>query len=184
MKTVLVTGYKAAELGIFSLKHPGIAIIKKALKNQILALMEEGLEWVIVSGQWGVELWAAEAVLELKESGQELQLAVITPFLAQEENWSDEKKEIYNRVIQHADYVNSVTKSKYDGPWQFKQKDQFLLRNSDALILLYDEENVGSPRFIKEQALHHARTGEYPIYSITASDLQSIVEEEQAEYYE
>src|SRR5690242_15642689 len=91
VKTVLVTGYKASELGIFSLKHPGIGIIKKALKKQILALLEEGLEWVIVSGQWGVELWAAEAVLELKENGHELQLAVITPFLEQQENWSDEK---------------------------------------------------------------------------------------------
>ena len=92
MKRVLITGYKATELGIFSQKHPGIEIIKKAIKKRIIALIDEGLEWIIVSGQWGVEIWAAEAVLELKKEYKNLQLAVITPFLEQEEKWNEEKK--------------------------------------------------------------------------------------------
>ncbi|WP_282941080.1 SLOG family protein [Paenibacillus sp. RC67] len=183
MNRILVTGYKAAELGIYSLKHPGIPIIKKAIKKQVTALIDEGLEWIIVSGQWGVELWAAEAVLELQETYEQLQLAVITPFLEQEEKWSDEKKSLYASVLQRANYVNSVTKSKYDGPWQFKEKNKFLLRNSDGIILLYDEEKEGSPKFIKEQALAIAKTQDYRIFSITANDLQNIVEEEQMEQY-
>ncbi|WP_028547538.1 SLOG family protein [Paenibacillus sp. UNC451MF] len=183
MNRILVTGYKAAELGIYSLKHPGIPIIKKAIKKQVTALLDEGLEWVIVSGQWGVELWAAEAVLELQETYDQLQLAVITPFLEQEEKWSDEKKDLYASVLQRANYVNSVTKSKYDGPWQFKEKNKFLLRNSDGIILLYDEEKEGSPKFIKEQALAIAKTQDYRIFSITANDLQNIVEEEQMDQY-
>jgi uncharacterized phage-like protein YoqJ len=177
-------GYKASELGIFSLKHKGIEIIKKAVKKQITALMDEGLEWVIVSGQWGVELWAAEAVLELQDTYEHLRLAVITPFLEQEENWSDEKKSRYQSVIQKANYVNSVTKSKYDGPWQFKEKNKFLLRNSDGMILLYDEEQEGSPKFIKEQALRLAQSNNYRIVSITAADLQSIADDEmQPDYF-
>ncbi|WP_248924711.1 DUF1273 domain-containing protein [Paenibacillus hamazuiensis] len=183
MKSVLVTGYKASELGIFSLKHPGIDIIKKALKKRIAALIDDGLEWVIVSGQWGVELWAAEATVELKTEYDNLRLAVITPFLDQEENWSDPKKELYSRITQQADYVKSVTNSKYDGPWQFKERDKFLLRNTDGLLLVYDEEKVGSPKFIKEQAERMAGTRVYPIISITEYDLQSIVEEERADVF-
>jgi uncharacterized phage-like protein YoqJ len=184
MKRVLITGYKATELGIFSNKHPGIAIIKKAITKQIIALMDEGLEWVIVSGQWGIEVWAAEAAIELKATYPNLQLAVITPFLEQEEKWSDDKKTVYSYVLQHANYVNSVSKAKYDGPWQFKEKNRFLLRNSDGMILVYDEENEGSPKYIREQALAlAARTNAaYPIYSITAFDLQNVVEEEQNQY--
>lgn len=183
MKRFVVTGYKAAELGIYSLKHPGIPIIKKAVKKQIMALMDEGLEWIIVSGQWGVELWAAEAVLELQETYDTLQLAIITPFLEQDENWSEEKRSAYSSVVQRANYVNSVTKTKYDGPWQFKEKNKFLLRNSDGIILLYDEEKDGSPKFMKEQAEHRAKTQDYRIVSITANDLQNIVEEEQMMEY-
>jgi uncharacterized phage-like protein YoqJ len=183
MKRVLITGYKATELGIFSMKHPGIPIIKKAIAKQIIALIDEGLEWVIVSGQWGVEVWGAEVVIELQPVYPSLRLAVITPFLEQEEKWSDDKKGIYGHMIQHANYVNSVSKSKYEGAWQFKEKNKFLLRNSDGMILVYDEETDGSPKYIREQALAHAaRSNAYPIYSITAYDLQSIAEEEQNRY--
>ncbi|NEW07690.1 DUF1273 family protein [Paenibacillus sp. SYP-B3998] len=193
MKRVLITGYKASELGIFSLKHPGIAIIKKAIKKKLHALIDEGLEWVIVSGQWGVELWAAEAALELKQIHKELKIAVITPFLEQEEKWSDDKKNIYNSVIGRVDYVNSITKTKYEGPWQFKERDKFLLRNTDGILLVYDEDTEGSPKFMKKQAMQIAATQIYPILSINALDLQNIAEddleeqsgrEEQEEYSE
>lgn len=177
-------GYKASELGIFSMKHPGIDIIKKAVKKQLIALLDEGLEWVIVSGQWGVELWAAEAALELQKDYPELQLAVITPFLEQDENWNEPKQEYYRSIIRRANYSNSVTKSKYDGPWQFKEKNKFLLRNSDGIILLYDEEMEGSPKFMKEQAMRLAeQSGTYRVIQITAADLQSIADEAQPDYF-
>lgn len=55
--------------------------IKRAIKKQLLSLLDEGLEWVLISGQLGTELWAAEVVYELQEEGFEhLQLGVITPF--------------------------------------------------------------------------------------------------------
>ncbi|MBD0381350.1 DUF1273 domain-containing protein [Paenibacillus sedimenti] len=186
MKRVFITGYKASELGIFSLKHPGISIIKKAIHKKLLMLLDDGLEWVIVSGQWGVEMWAAEAALELRQTYKELQVAVITPFLNQEENWSEEKKNIYNGVITRANYVNSVTKTKYEGPWQFKERDKFLLRNSDGILLVYDEESEGSPKFIKRQALQMANSQPYTIITINAFDLQNVAEEEQehADYAE
>jgi len=179
LKSVLVAGYKASELGIFSQKHAGIAIIKKALTKRLLALMDDGLEWVVVSGQWGVELWAAEVCVELKREYSQLRLAVITPFLEQEEKWSDDKKDMYSAVLAKADYVNSVTKSKYIGPWQFKERDSFLLRNTDGILLLYDEEKEGSPKFIKLLAEQQAQTRPYRIVSITAFDLESIAEDEQ-----
>lgn len=182
MKRVLITGYKASELGIFSLKHPGIPIIKQAIRKQLAQLLDDGLEWIIVSGQWGVELWAAEVALELRADYPSLRLAVITPFLEQDENWNGEKKKAYRYVIQNADYVNSVSKSKYSGPWQFKEKNTFLLRNSDGIILVYDEEQAGSPKFIKEQVLQLADSQAYPIITITAYDLQNIADEERQQY--
>lgn len=185
MKRVLITGYKASELGIFSLKHPGIPIIKKAIQKRLIALLEEGLEWVVVSGAWGVELWAAEAVLDLREGAYpELKLAIITPFLEQEEKWSDDKKNSYTSVVQRANYVNSVTKTKYEGPWQFKERDKFLLRNSDGIILVYDEDTEGSPKFMKQQAAQIAAHHAYPIMTINAYDLQNIAEDEQGDLTE
>jgi uncharacterized phage-like protein YoqJ len=182
VKRVLIMGYKASELGIFSLKHPGIAIIKKAIKKQLISLVDEGLEWVIVSGQWGVELWAAEAAIELQDLYPALQIALVTPFLEQDEKWSEDKKNYYRSILKQVNYVNSVTKSKYEGGWQFREKNKFLMHNSDGLILVYDEELEGSPKYIKALALQHTLVQAYPILSITANDLQNIADEEQMEY--
>ena len=62
VKRLVVTGYKHHELGIFDDKHPGIRFIKKALEKRLVSLTDEGLEWVIISGQLGNETWAAEVV--------------------------------------------------------------------------------------------------------------------------
>ncbi|HEY4554274.1 MAG TPA: SLOG family protein, partial [Bacillaceae bacterium] len=65
-KIVAVSGYKPFELGIFSDNHPGLPYIKKALADRLATLAEEGTEWIIITGQLGVELWAAETVLDLQ----------------------------------------------------------------------------------------------------------------------
>lgn len=51
MKVLAVTGYKPFELGIFKHDDKALFYIKKALENRMIALLEEGLEWVLISGQ-------------------------------------------------------------------------------------------------------------------------------------
>lgn len=179
-KIAVVSGYKPQEIGVFGQKHPSIAYIKAAIKKQLLALLDEGLEWVIISGQLGVELWTADVVFDLQLEGYDhLQLAVITPFLNQEENWSEEKKEWYESVLLQADFVDSVTRKPYENPSQFRLKNEFLVRKSDVLLLLYDPEKEGNPKYLYETALHYQQHHDYEIRMIDFYDLQAIVEEEQ-----
>lgn len=178
-----VTGYKPYELGIFQNNHPGIEYIKKAIKRQLIILLEEDLEWVMISGQLGVELWAAEVVFDLQIEYPELKLAVITPFFGQEENWNDANKEIYEFILSQADFVDSITKRKYENPSQFRLKNQFFINKSDGLLIVYDEEKEGSPKYMVSLALKYAEQEEYPVYLINAFDLQAIIEEEQMDYF-
>ena len=53
---------------------------KKALHRKLITFVEDGLEWVIISGKLGVELWAAEVVFEMQVEYPDLKLAVFTPF--------------------------------------------------------------------------------------------------------
>ena len=138
LKRLVVTGYKQHELGIFDDKHPGIRFIKKALEKRLVSFLEEGLEWVIVSGQLGIEMWAAEVVLDLKKEYTELKYAVITPFLEQEKNWNELKQEKYRMIVAKADFHTSLTKRPYEAPWQFIEKDKFFMRNSDGIFIVFD----------------------------------------------
>lgn len=177
VKRLVVTGYKQHELGIFNDSHPGIPIIKKAIQNQLLPLIEEGLEWIILSGQQGVETWTSELVGEMKKEFPELKYAIITPFLDQEKNWNEQKQEKYRNLLFQADYQTSLTKKPYEAPWQFIEKNKFLIRNSDGILIVYDEENDGSPKYMKKLAEQYAEKEDYSIFIIDAYDLQLIAEE-------
>lgn len=178
IKVVTVTGYKPHELGIMKSDHPGIEYIRKAIKRRLISLCEQGLEWVTISGQLGVELWVAEVVFELRET-YGLKLAVLTPFLEQEAKWNESNQEMYQFVMSSADYVKSITNRKYENPGQFKAKTQFLINNSDALLLLYDDEKEGSPVYMLREAEKRSKQESYEVYRITPFDVQLIVEEEQ-----
>lgn len=184
LKRLVVTGYKQHELGIFDDKHPGIVYIKKALENRLVALLDDGLEWVIVSGQLGVETWAVEVVLELKSTYPNLKYAILAPFLEQEKNWNDMRQETYRSLITKADYYNTLTNTPYEAPWQFIEKDKFLMRNSDGILILYDSENEGSPKFIKRAADRYAEKSDYIVLTISADDLQVLAEEEQMDNWD
>ncbi|WP_151733253.1 DUF1273 domain-containing protein ['Paenibacillus yunnanensis' Narsing Rao et al. 2020] len=179
MKTLLVTGYRAHELGIFDGKHQAIPYIRKALAARLIPLVEDGLEWVITPGQYGVDLWACEVVLELKQQYSDLKLGIITAHTGQEEKWKEEKQNEYRRIIAGADYFGAVSNMPYDGPWQFRARDELLFRKSDGILLFYDEEAAeGSPKYFKERALKlHAESG-YGLYVLLAEEIQSIADEE------
>jgi uncharacterized phage-like protein YoqJ len=179
IKVVGITGYKPFELGVFNRKHPGITYIKKAIEKQIIRLIDEGLEWIMISGQLGVEQWAAEVVFELQLDYPELKLAVITPFLDQEENWKEDNKETYEFILSQADYTNSITNKKYESPIQFRLKNKFFIDKCDALLIVYDEENVGSPQYIFKDAKIAFEKSDIELITINSYDLQTIVEEEQ-----
>ena len=51
-------------------------------------------------------------------------------------------------IINNADFTESVFHSEYQGPFQFKQTDQFMLDHTDQTLLIYDEEQEASPKFL------------------------------------
>lgn len=181
MKTIYVTGYRPHELGIFNDQHPGIPIIKKAIENELRILLDAGLEWIVISGQQGVETWTAEVIIELKKEYDNIKYSIITPFLEQEKNWNEQKQQKYHYITSHADFVTSVTKRPYEAPWQFIEKDKFIIQNTDGLLLIYDEENEASPKYVKGLAQKYAEQHNYNILEINAYDLQMIAEEMQRE---
>ncbi|WP_339203621.1 DUF1273 domain-containing protein [Paenibacillus sp. FSL K6-3182] len=179
MKNLLVTGYRAHELNIFSQKHEGIVYIKKALTGKLVPLIEDGLEWVITPGQYGVDLWACEVVIALKEIYPHLRLSIISAYSNPEEKWKDDKKEFYQQVLKGVDYYASVSNQPYNGIWQFTARDELLFRKTDGILLVYDEDaGEGSPKFFKEKALKKQQSEDYGYFSISSEDIQSIADDD------
>ncbi|MCL1631744.1 SLOG family protein [Sporolactobacillus sp. CPB3-1] len=169
---ILITGYKAHELGVFTADHPGIQTIRYILEKKILAYVEQGALWFVISGQTGVELWAGEVCLKLRDSGQiNVKLAVLMPFLNQEAHYKEWQKECYLKVLDHADYAASISNRPYEGPEQLRQKNDFLVAKTDAMLIIYDEEKKGSPVFYLNAAKRKKKQTHYPIQMINHYDL-------------
>jgi len=172
------------ELGIFSNKHPGIGIIKQALASRMQNLIEEGAEWFVTSGSSGVEIWASEVVLSLKEQYPQVKLSILTPFLEQESRWPDYAKEEYYHVLKLADHVASITNRPYESPRQLRLKNDFIIQKTDGLLVVYDEESQGSPDYYLQAAKQRQKHEDYPIIYINRYDLEAVEMDMRDQYFD
>lgn len=170
MTTLLVSGYRNFELGIVKDNDERVAIIKKAIRRDLERFCADGLEWLIFTGNLGFETWVLEVANDMKES-YDLQLATIFCFANQGDNWSENnraKLEAFKQV----DFVKYSFDS-YEQPGQFKQYNHFLVANTDAAYLFYDED--------KETSLKHLyqtmKENDYTIYQLRFDDLNDIAME-------
>ncbi|RCW64950.1 SLOG family protein [Saliterribacillus persicus] len=178
MKVATLTGNKPNELQISGDNDPKIHYLKIALEKKILSLIDEGLEWLIISGQMGVELWAAEVVLDLKQA-YDIKLGIFPPFLEFESRWPESYQQKFLKVKEEADFYKPIFDSAYKGSFQFAKRDQWLIEKSDGCIILGDEEYPGSMKFFLSKIKTAQQNSNYQLAFITPFDLEEIVREEQ-----
>lgn len=87
-----LSGYRSYELGIFNEQDLKVKVIKAALKERLVAKLDQGLEWVITGPNLGVEQWGLEVVLELKKAYPDLKLALLEPYADFSSRWQEAKQ--------------------------------------------------------------------------------------------
>lgn len=177
IKTLYITGYRSFEIAVFQENDPKITVIKNVLKNEITSYLENGLEWILVSGNLGVEMWAAEVAGELKNDYPELKLGLIYPFQGFGENWNEKNQLLLKKVESLSDYVNAVSHHPYQSPTQLKMHTNFLLNHTGASLLIYDPEYPGKTAYFLKDSEVFSEKNPYEIRLITMLDLQNSTEE-------
>ncbi|MGT2908199.1 DUF1273 domain-containing protein [Streptococcus dentiloxodontae] len=171
MTSLLVTGYKSFELAIFKDNDPRIAIIKKAIKRDLLRYLNEGLEWLVLTGNLGFEYWTLEVAKSLQDD-YGFQIATIFPFETHGKNWNEENKEKL-AAFKQVDFVK-YTFSEYYSPNQFRQFNQFLIDNTSQAYLFYDPENETHLKYFYDMIMEKEN---YPLRCLTFEDLNEIISE-------
>ncbi|GGI64847.1 MULTISPECIES: DUF1273 domain-containing protein [Enterococcus] len=174
-ESLVITGYRNYEIGVFQDKDLKIEIIKKVIREALTPLIEDGLQWVIIAGNLGVELWAAEEVIELKKEYPELKLALIFAFEGWGENWNEKNQLLLNNIKLQADYVNSTSHKPYQNPAQLRNHTRFLLEKTQGCLLVYDEEYPGKTDYFLKDARHFKLQQTYAIHQITMDDLENAI---------
>ena len=170
MVSVLVVGYKAFDLGIFGDKDQRLKIIKAAIRRDLIYLLENGMKWLVFTGNLGFEVWVLEVAKELQEE-YNFQLATIFIFENQGENWNEVNQEKLAN-FKNVDFIKYAYPS-YENPSQFRTYNQFLLESTDGAYLFYDEENETNLKYLYRMMKENEQ---YHIKKLTFDDLNEMAE--------
>ena len=173
MTAVLISGYKSFELGIFADSDPKLAIIKRAIRKDLIHFLDEGTDWFILMGNLGFEYWALEVAKDLKEEGYEFNMATLFPFENHGSNWNEANQEKL-QAFKNVDFIK-FSYPHYDNPSQFTNHNRFAISNTDEAYLFYDEELETNLKYLLELMKNEAN---YPITYLTFDRLNEIAQEE------
>ena len=122
-------------------------LIKRELKKEILRAVDDGI-YVFISGMVrGVDIWAAEIVLALRDSGKPVKLICASPFQGFEARWDEEWKKRYNAIMAAADHTVFVCKGYSRSCFQIR--NEWMVDRSARVIAVYNGEPGGTKNTIE-----------------------------------
>lgn len=83
----------------------------------------------------GVDIWAAQAVLTLREKHTKLKLHCILPCVGQEKSWDEETRKLYYSIIKQAD--SRVYSSRIYYRECMLDRNKFMVDRSNLLFAVY-----------------------------------------------
>lgn len=130
------TGHRPEKLGASEWK------IKAALKKEIRAAVSEEYTVFITGMARGVDLWAAETVLELRERGAAIRLICAVPFPGFERRWEQTWRERYREVLERAD-LQKIICPTYSKDC-FQVRNRWMVDHSSQVIAVYNGTGGGT----------------------------------------
>ena len=140
MHRVCFTGHRPEKL-----KQPE-SVIVKALETAIKEAIADGKNVFISGMARGVDIWAAEIVLRLRNEGQNLKLICASPYEGFERGWSHDWQQRYNAVLRSADLVRFI------GPGYsracFQIRNEWMVDHSALVIAVFNGQPGGTKNTI------------------------------------
>lgn len=157
LHTCAVTGHRPSRFKWkYNENNNGCKRLKKRMQDQFIALYEQGVRRFLVGGALGVDQWAGEIILRLKEQTEysDIKLVVVLPFPGHDEQWDARSRERLAFLIRHSTEHFTVGKAAYRE--SYIQRSRYMVDHADCLLAVYDsEENLRSGMM---QTVNYARS--------------------------
>lgn len=121
-------------------------LIKRELDREIRQAITDGLDVFITGMARGVDIWAAEIVLSLRDSGLPIRLICASPFDGFERSWNEEWQQRYHHILNGADYTLFVCKGYSRSCFQIR--NEWMVNHSSRVIAAYNGEKGGTKNTI------------------------------------
>lgn len=120
--------------------------VKTWLEEKINDAINDGYTDFITGMQRGVDLWAAEILVNLKREGIPIRIIAACAFKGMENRWDNSWKKTYNHVLKFADEINTI--GKYPGKAAFFLRDEWMVDHASRLIAVYTGASGGTKKTV------------------------------------
>lgn len=120
--------------------------IKRDLERAITGTIDKGCHTFITGMAYGVDIWAGEIVVRLRQENPNLHLIAAVPFPGFESRWSNEWKRAYADLLEKADLVRYICPSYNAGAYQ--RRNEWMVDHSAYLIAVFNGEPSGTKNTI------------------------------------
>ena len=157
MKTVCFTGRRPQKLpwGYNESDERCIRLKNEIFENIKLAI-SEGATHFISGMALGVDMWAAEAVIELKKFSPDITLEAALPHKKQSAGWNASHRARYDAILKKCDKITCVSEH-----YCMMKRNQYMVDSSDLVIAVTDDFSGGSGKTVL-----YARSKNVPVLII------------------
>ena len=142
-KRCAFTGYRPAKMPFGYDEESALALdFKKRLHETIEALILQGYKHMISGGAQGMDIMAAEAVLDLQKIYPEVTLEMAIPYEGQAEKWDEDYKARWQKCVDAADMI-TVLSHEYTKSCLFA-RNRYMVQQADIMLACYDGQEGGT----------------------------------------
>ena len=120
--------------------------ITKDLEKEIRQAVADGLNVFITEMARGVDIWAAQIVLMLRDEGYDVKLMCACPYEGFERGWSQEWQKAYREIMVAADFVKFVCEGYSRACFQIR--NEWMVNHSTRVIAVFNGEKSGTKNTI------------------------------------
>ena len=153
LRRICFTGHRPEKLNIVEQE------VKDRLRIAIQQAIKDGFTTFISGMARGVDMWAAEFVLEERTYNNNIKLICASPFKGFEKAWRTSEVYQYNDILQQADYVKYVC--EHYSKQCFQIRNVWMVDHSARVIATYNGERGGT-----RNTIQYASNKNVEIYNI------------------
>ena len=120
--------------------------IVRDLEKEIRQAIADGLSVFITGMARGVDIWAAQIVLSLRNSGYDIKLICACPYDGFESGWSKDWQKQYKEILATADYVKYVCEGYSRSCFQIRI--EWMVNHAARVIAVFNGEKSGTKNTI------------------------------------
>lgn len=165
--TCAFTGHRPGHYSFGGNEHAPGCVRLKAIIAQHIGEMAAGATHHFLSGMaQGADLWAAEAVLALRERAPQLRLTAVLPCADQAARWQRPMRDRYEAVLARCDEV--VTLLPEYAPGCMQARNRWLVENCHIMYAVYDGSPKGGTAYTVQYAIRKSK----PVMIVDPETLQ------------